>query len=263
MLRKSCFLGVLVLTGCATQKAGAPDPLAMIEARLSSMEAQLMESRKDSERLAARVDALNAAEKPTPKAAKRPTRGATKAPRSSMKKSSELPITRLTPEGYVPGDLGEQAEAREETETVVDSRHEGLHLYRQGLQLARDRKFDEALDKFRQFLKENPDHVYADRAQYQIAEAHYGNKEYGLVIVAAQLLETRYPYSFRIPEACYFRAMALLNMGQRPQAADALRDVMRRFPKEIVAENASRKLAELTVSKRSHEDVPLMPEVGT
>ncbi len=257
MVHKACLLlSLFILAACASKKNAGPDPLLMIEARLASLEAQVQESRSAHERLAGRLEIMT--QSVSPRASIKPL-----APRGKMRKSSNLPITRLTPTGDGQGETTEEGEGEDETETVVDSRHEGLHLYRQALQLAKDRKFDEAIEKFRRFLQENPSHVYSDRAQYQIAEAHYGNKEYGLVIVAARLLETKYPYSFRIPEACYYRAMALLNMGQRPQATEALREIMKRFPHETVAEHASRKLAELSVTQRGHQDVPLLPEVGT
>jgi TolA-binding protein len=240
-----------VFAGCATKNPTGVDPVAMLDARLSSLEAQLQESRAAQERLAGVLEVMT-------ERAKKPALPQKRAPRGKMRKTSKLPIQKLTPEGEVA-----ESEGEETAETVVDSRHEGLHLYGQGLQFLRDRKFDEAIERFRRFLKENPDHVYADRAQYLIAEAHYGNKEYGLVIVASQLLETKYPYSFRLPEAGYYRAMALLNMGQRPQAAETLKEILKRFPKEPIAETASRKLAELSVTRRSREDVPLLPEMGT
>ncbi len=256
MLQKAfTSMSVLFLASCSSQKSLGPDPMVLLDARLSSLEAQVQETKSYQERLAARMDGMTDSVRPA--VAPKPS-----TPRGKMRKRANLPITKLTPEGAGQGNE-EEGGAREETELVVDSRHEGLHLYRQGLQLAKDRKFDEAIDKFRRFLKENPDHVYSDRAQYQIAKAHYDNKEYGLVIVAAQLLETKYPFSFRIPEVSYHRAMALLSMGQTPQATDALKEIMKRFPKEEVAETASRKLAELSVSRRSHENVPLLPEAGT
>jgi TolA-binding protein len=258
MVRLSCLSLSLLLFACAAQKPAGPDPMVMLDARLQSLEAQLLESKATQERLAQRLETAMTERTKSAPAKKAST------PRGKMRKSSNLPITRLTPGGQASGESAEEGEAGEDlTERVVDSRHEGLHIYRQGVLFLKDRKFEEAIERFRKFLTENPEHVYADRAQYLMTEALYGNKEYGLVIVAAQLLESKYPFSFRIPEACYYRAMALLSMGQRPQATDALKDVMKRFPREPVAETASRKLAELSVTRRSHEDVPLLPDVGT
>lgn len=253
-------LASLLCACAAEEKKAGVDPLQMMEARLSSLEAQLQESRSSQDRLSGAIDALTHRLKEPAVSSLAPRKN---PPRGNMKKTPQLPITRLTPEGGTPGDLAEEDEGREVAETVADSRHEGLHGYREALALLKERKFDEGVEDLRRFLKDYPDHVYADRAQFLIAEAHYSNKEYGLVVVAAKLLETKYPYSFRLPEVLYYRAMALLMMGQRPQATDALKDLVKRFPRETAAENASRKLAELAVKGRSLESVPLMPEVGT
>ena len=51
------------------------------------------------------------------------------------------------------------------------------------------------------------------------------------MVVETNLLESRYPYSVRMPEALYKRAMAYEGMGQQEQARQTLRDFFPDFQK--------------------------------
>lgn len=133
--------------------------------------------------------------------------------------------------------------------TIVDSRHETMHHYFTGLTQMEEGHYDLALNSFREFLKQNPDHVYADRAEYQIAEAHFLNKDYGLVIVTTNLLENRYPHSFRLPEAIYKRGLSFSSMKQWESARDTYKELLRKYPASPVAKLASQKLGELPRDK--------------
>ncbi len=158
-------------------------------------------------------------------------------------KLTALPAAKkMNPELNV-GDADPLAPLQENT--VASSKHEDMHFYFEGLRLLEEQKFDLALASFRDFLKSNPVHVYADRAQFQIAEAHFLNKDYGLVVVATNLMESRYPYSFKLPEALYKRAVSFANLGQSESAQKSLRDLLNRFPDSSTAKLATLKLAEL------------------
>jgi len=140
--------------------------------------------------------------------------------------------------------------------TVADSKHEAMHYYYSGLQSLEEHRYEEALKSFRAFLKAAPTHVYADRAEYLIAKTHFLNREYGLVVVETNLLESRYPYSFKIPAAIWHRALAYVGMNQPDGAKQTLRDLMNKYPNTTFAERASRKLAEL--GKSNHSPPQLM-----
>lgn len=134
----------------------------------------------------------------------------------------------------------------EPVDTVVDSRHEGMHLYFEGMKDLEAGKSDTALKAFREFLAATPDHVYADRAQYHIAEAHLFAKEYSLALVALNLFLSRYPHSFQVPEALYRQALSYENLGKRDAASSALQDLLKRYPQAPVAKQAEQRLARLT-----------------
>jgi len=139
----------------------------------------------------------------------------------------------------------------DEVETIADSSQDSMHTYYRGLELYKGKKFEDAIEAFRAFINENPQHVYADRAQFFVVDSYFLMKEYGMVIVAANLLESKYPYSQRMAEATYKRGLALLEMNQEAQAKAALSQLMKNFPKDPSAELARKKWAELSKNSSS------------
>ena len=172
----------------------------------------------------------------------------------SSKPSAERDDVEAATETIVPSEADAGA-------TVADSTHETMQLYYRGLQLLDEKRYDDSLKNLRAFLKLSPEHVYADRAEYLIAQDHFMNKEYGLVVVETNLLESRYPYSVRLPEALYKRAMAYEGMGQQEQARQTLHDFLSRFPKDPLAVEASRRLGEVSQAEPSHEAPALLNNV--
>ncbi len=131
----------------------------------------------------------------------------------------------------------------EDDATIADSSHEELHKYFKGVQLLREKKQDEGLILLREFISENPGHVYADRAEMLIADTHLKNKDYGLVIVSTNVLENRYPHSVKLPEALYKRAMAFMALDQKEQARKTWERIRNDYPKSKIAEMAEKRIA--------------------
>lgn len=131
----------------------------------------------------------------------------------------------------------------EDEATIADSSHEELHKYFKAVQLLREKKQDEGLILLREFISENPGHIYADRAEMLIADTHLRNKEYGLVIVSTNVLENRYPHSVKLPEALYKRAMAFMALDQKDQARKTWERVRNDYPKSKIADMAEKRLA--------------------
>ncbi len=116
-------------------------------------------------------------------------------------------------------------------ELVADSSFESMHLYFRGIQLRKDKKYDEAISAFREFYETFPDHIYADRAHYMVVQSLFDNREYQLAIVAANQMLGRFPHSFRIPEAIYYRSLSYREMGNREDASDGFRELIQEYPK--------------------------------
>lgn len=135
-------------------------------------------------------------------------------------------------------------------DTVADSTHETMHFYYEGTQEMNERNFDKAVKSFTQFLSESPEHVYADRAQFLIMESYFKNKEYGLALVASNLLETRFPHSVKLPEALYQRALIYLSLDQKTKSVQTLKSLIQNFPHSPVYSLASDKLSSLQPTQR-------------
>jgi len=214
--------------GCALFPAKTEHPLVdKNEERYFELNDRLQQQDAKIAQLSGRIEALTASKVSVPPVKKL-------APKAEMPKGADL-ITADDADPLAP--LQEN--------TIASSKHESMHSYFEGTRLIEDGKLDLALSSFRDFLKANPDHVYADRAQFQIADAHFRNKDYGLVVVATNLLESKYPYSFKIPEALFKRALSLAGLGQAEPARTALKDLMKRFPESPAAKLAVNKLVEL------------------
>jgi TolA-binding protein len=233
------------------------------EERYLILKQQVREQEAQIDRLNAAIEALKARPKETRHTA-------------AEEKERRLPVKKLSPAKTLDDeDAAEEAEAAAETgeETldaipesewrdssaktpsaasgtlVADSTHEVMHLYYRALDRIKARDYDGALGDLREFLAAEPDHVYADRAQFQIADVHFRNKEYGLAVVATNLLEARYPHSFMLPQALYERGVSYEEMGNGAQASTVLRELVKRFPADPAADQASKKLAALAGQK--------------
>lgn len=283
------FLGVslsALLVGCASKSINPhPAKLDPNDEKLMILNQQVTDQGAEIAKLTAAVDALAArirhSERPEP-VAKAPVPTRQKVARlhpDDQDESEDFTLEPADEEGdeasqdaiaSKPSHQRDDLEAATETivpseadagATVADSAHETMQLYYRGLQLLEEKRYDEALKNLRAFLKLSPDHVYADRAEYLISQAHFMNKEYGLVVVETNLLESRYPYSVRLPEALYKRALAYEGMGQQEQARRTLRDFLSRFPKDPLAGEASRRLGEVSLAEPSHEAPTLLNNV--
>lgn len=226
-------LAILALTGCALFPASKNDhPLVdKNEERYFEMTERLSQQDAKIAQLTSRLEAMNGGAKPAEKAP------VAKAKPQGKGNVSAEPRTITADDGDPLAPLSEN--------TVATSKTESMHSYFEGNRLLEQGKYDLALGSFRDFLKASPDHVYADRAQFQIAEAHFLNKDYGLVVVATNLLESRYPYSFKVPESILKRALSFEGLGQKDPARNVLKDLIKRYPESPSAKVAVAKLAEL------------------
>lgn len=143
---------------------------------------------------------------------------------------SRLPIVKLRP--TIP-------RGAEETETVADSADEWMHHYYRGLSLVAENEYELAVTEFKRFIYVEPGHVYADRAQYWIAESYYRAKEYEMCVLAANGFLLRFPYSIKVADMLYRRALALSSLGQSAAAIASLKDLLRRHPSSQLAESAA------------------------
>lgn len=134
---------------------------------------------------------------------------------------------------------------RSEESTLVDSAYESIHWYYEGLKMREVAEYDKAVKAFTRFLSENPDHVYADRAQFMIFDSHFKNQDYALALSDSILFENRFADSFKYPNVLLNRGLALLSLGKKKEALTTLDTLVALFPKSEIAKTAQEKLVAL------------------
>jgi TolA-binding protein len=259
---------LLALPGCAVKPTTKPQLFSQEEERWIKLNEELSQQRDEIKKLEL---ALRDVEKrSSPKSslpATHPTKGALKKSRASSKpeKSSALPVEKLKPleeESLDSPNLDPIAQSFQDEATVADSSQEAMHHYFTGLELYEEKKYDQAIKSLTQFVSLQPRHVYADRAQYWIAESAFQSKEYNLAVVATNLMEARYPYSLKMPETLHIRALSFANLKQAQAAKIALEKMMSRYPKHplsVEAENGVTAALAVDETTAKTEVPPLMP----
>lgn len=251
------FFSILLLTqfaiGCAVREVRKTNSVDPNEEKFAELNDQIQQQKGEIEKLTAELRNVTA----RLSLEKAPRRSAHPKPAQPIVPSAkDVQVEKLLPQDDE-GELDSNKILHAEDDSVADSGQESMHFYLQALELLEEKRYEQALQSLRSFVTENPTHVYADRAQYLIAETHFQNREYGLVIVATNLLEARYPHSFRLPEALYKRAIAYLSMNQAAPAKTTLQHLLQRYPKDPLAETASKELAKLL---QGNNAPPLMPD---
>lgn len=135
-------------------------------------------------------------------------------------------------------------------DTVADSSQESMHPYYKGIEAMQAKQYDQAVKSFSQFVTMNPRHPYADRAQFFVAEAAFLSKEYGLALVATNLLESRYPHSLKLPEVLNRRTLSLVHLNQKNQARETFEKLRREFPNHPMVSETEHEMASISTLPR-------------
>ena len=146
-----------------------------------------------------------------------------------------LPITAEVPELPSFQEAAPAAPEPEPAEPVVS-----VEGYRRGLQLVRDRRFDEAWRELDAFFNAHPSHPYADNALYWCGEIHYLRHEYERALELFERLHKLYPTGNKAPDALYRMGQIHLRRGDRARARAYFDEVREQFPDTAAARLALR-----------------------
>jgi tol-pal system protein YbgF len=138
---------------------------------------------------------------------------------------------------------------------------EGLDLYRRSLEALRAGRHVEAAAGFRDFVKQHPNHDFADNAQYWLGECYYDQKDYPMAMREFRRVVEKYPQGNKVPDALLKVGFAHLALGSTEAGRQTLEQVVRSYPRHEAAGLATAKLDELgrTASKsdpRSAQEAP-------
>ena len=148
-----------------------------------------------------------------------------------------LPITAEVADlpGFEDASPAPVPEAPEPAEPAVS-----VEGYRRGLQLVRDRRFDEAWTELDAFFNAHPSHPYADNALYWCGEIHYLRHEYERALEVFERLHALYPTGNKAPDALYRMGQIHLRRGDKARARAYFEEVREQFPDTAAARLALR-----------------------
>ncbi|MES1172261.1 MAG: tol-pal system protein YbgF [Bacteroidota bacterium] len=127
--------------------------------------------------------------------------------------------------------------------TVPRTTPDALREYRGALESLRAGRPQEALAAFDQFLQTNPQHDYADNAQYWIGECHYDQRHLRAAEQAFRRVVERYPRGNKVPDAMLKLGFTMQGLGDEAGGRAVLESLTRAFPKHGAARMASARLA--------------------
>lgn len=242
------FIAVIVV-GCAS--SSKPPLVDFREERMVALTDHLDSQRK-------KIDALTAEVKELKRIVAARERSGPAAPVAASKGRGAATAGASATRAKKRSDVAEAETAlRDEGEVIADSTFESMHDYYQGLGFRREGKHDETVAAVKRFLKDNPNHIYADRAHYLMVESFFQNREYQQAVIAANKLLSRYPLSFRAPDALFYRSLSYRELGQFQEAREGLSELVRRFPKSERTGAARAELSALsTRTRRASADAP-------
>jgi tol-pal system protein YbgF len=119
---------------------------------------------------------------------------------------------------------------------------ETARLYRDAYETFQKGDLEGARKKFESFLKQYPSAELSGNAQFCMGEIYYQKKDFEKAILEYEKAITKNPKMSKIPAALFKQASAFLELGDKKNARNLLRQVIDRFPRSKEAEMAKKKL---------------------
>jgi tol-pal system protein YbgF len=117
-----------------------------------------------------------------------------------------------------------------------------LEVYDQANALLDGLKNKEAFQAFTDFIKQFPNSALLPDAKYALANAQFNLKNYKATIGTYQKLLDQHPDFAKNPEALLGLANAQIQLALIPEAKKSLKDLIKKYPKSDVIQNAQKRL---------------------
>ena len=117
--------------------------------------------------------------------------------------------------------------------------------YRRALQSYRSGQPDQAIQQFREYLRNNSKSDLADNAQFWIGEAYYSKGDYNRAIIELNEVLLKYPQGDQVPGALLALATSFSNSGDKIDAKLILQKLISDHPKSEEAEVGRQQLQTL------------------
>lgn len=118
-------------------------------------------------------------------------------------------------------------------------------VFDQASQLLDGMKYKEAFQAFTDFIKQFPSSALLPDAKYGLANAQFSLKNYKASLGTYQKLLDQHPDFAKNPEALLSLANAQIQLALIPEAKKSLKDLIKKYPKSDVIQNAQKRLKAL------------------
>jgi tol-pal system protein YbgF len=125
--------------------------------------------------------------------------------------------------------------ARERTGDAASTYREAVALLRRGEHAA-------SITMLRAFVTDNPQHEYADNAQYWLGEAFYDQKDYTNAVVQFRAVLDKFPQGNKVPDSMLKIGYCYFALGNQQQAQSTLQQLISSFPTSEPASLAMKRL---------------------
>lgn len=112
----------------------------------------------------------------------------------------------------------------------------------QANQLLDGMKYKEAFQAFTDFIKQFPNSSLLPDAKYGLANSQFNLKNYKASLGTYQKLLDQHPDFIKTPEALLGLANAQIQLALIPEAKKSLKDLIKKYPKSDVIQNAQKRL---------------------
>lgn len=102
--------------------------------------------------------------------------------------------------------------------------------YTEAFAAMKEKKYDKALDLFREVAEKWPQDNLADNAIYWTGEIHYSKKDYPAAIGSFKTLLSKYPKGSKVPDALLKTGYAFLALNDKESARTFLKRVVMEYP---------------------------------
>ena len=117
--------------------------------------------------------------------------------------------------------------------------------YQAAIALLREGHYQQAADKFEQFLNLYPESQFSDNAQYWYGETFYVTRKFPEALASFQKVVSVYPKSQKVPDALLKIGYCDYELGYWDAARAALTRVSSEYPDTTAAHLAKRRLAQM------------------
>ncbi len=118
-------------------------------------------------------------------------------------------------------------------------------LYDNGMKAFNDRRYDNAVNAFTDFISTYPQNSLISNAYYWQGESYYQLQNYGSSALAYENVISQYPNSNRAPSAYLKQGMCFIELNKKDAARERLNQLIKTYPKAPEATRAKQLLSSL------------------